>query len=108
MTGLQYHNFMTVIALPWASKALLAMMADLVPVCGYTKRFYVVLGSVLASAAAFSIAGAWTQLHARGVAALLALANGGVCLVDLLIEARAFSRIVPCNVPCNVPLKFLV
>ena len=40
----------------------------------------------MAAAAAFAIAGAWKRLPAQGAAALLACANAGVCLVDLLIE----------------------
>lgn len=88
VSGLRYHNYITVIALPWASKALLAMFADLVPVFGYHKRYYVCMGSVLASVSAFVIAGMWDRLDPKGVAALLATANAGVCIVDLLIEVR--------------------
>lgn len=88
VSGQEYHALVTLIALPWASKALFGVISDLFPIEGYNKRYYVMLGSGLASGATWAVAGAWTRLYVTDVAALFTMANFGVCFVDLLIEGK--------------------
>ncbi len=92
VTGERYQSFGTVAATPWSMKAAIGLLSDTVPIFGYHKKYYVVLVSILGTAA-FAVLG-FVQLSAPFAAFLLLLCNLQVATVDLLVEGKYAEKMV--------------
>jgi folate/biopterin transporter len=78
---------MTLAALPWGTKALFGSLSDSVPLCGYTKRGYIIVSLILLASVAGALANV-QEISPRTAAGLFCLGNLGICIVDLLMEGK--------------------
>lgn len=87
----QAEVYKMIISMPWAMKPLLGVLSDFVPLCGYSKRPYLLFFSVL-GAVALALVGAF-KLSALGATSMLFLVSLQTAAVDLLTEATYAEQI---------------
>lgn len=89
LTPAQVAALMGIIALPWVAKPLYGFLSDSLPLFGYRRRSYLILSSILGSAAWFSLG---LFVHTAGAATFvimvssLALAIGDVIVDSIVVE----------------------
>jgi len=76
-----------VIALPWALKPILGVLADTCPIGGYSKMPYIMLASLMGMYSMFTLGQMRHELSVAGVVALLFICSLYASTVDLLSEA---------------------
>lgn len=95
VTGDKYQSYGTVASTPWALKAALGLLSDTVPLFGYHKSSYILLVSIVGTAA-FALLGflQFSQSSAAIAAFLLLLGNLQMAAVDLLCEGKYAEMMV--------------
>ncbi|GAB0496600.1 hypothetical protein MMPV_007913 [Pyropia vietnamensis] len=69
----RYQAFLTVSRLPWALKAMIGMVSDLLPVAGLHKRYYILGSAVLGTISSAVLAAAPIRRWGGGVVAAILL-----------------------------------
>ena len=87
-----YHAVYTIaLLMPWCSKPLWGHLSDNVPLCGYRKRWYVVMAAMVGLAS--SVVLGTLDLSINSAAGLFTAVSVSVVVCDLLFEASYAERI---------------
>lgn len=89
VSGDMYQSYLIVANLPWSMKAAMGILSDAVPIMGYHKISYILMASILGTAA-FAVLGFVQFSHATAaISAFLGfLTQFQIAFVDLLTEGK--------------------
>ncbi|MCG9890555.1 MAG: folate/biopterin family MFS transporter [Thermosynechococcaceae cyanobacterium MS004] len=91
LTPAEVAALMGVVALPWVIKPLFGFLSDSLPLFGYRRRSYLLLSSVLGSAAWFSLG---SFVHSAGAATLvITLSSLAIAVSDVIVDSIVVERI---------------
>jgi len=93
--GSQFQLALVVAKTPWSMKGWLGMMSDVVPICGYHKRYYMIIACILGLCGYSWMLVMFAELSSPlaqwglwGLAGAAFLCNVHIASVDLLVEAK--------------------
>jgi len=81
------NELYTVVRAPWAMKPIWAIMSDVFPICGYNKRYYILIGAVMSTAASSTL-GFLPVPSAEFGAFLFFVFVAGTTMVDSMSQVR--------------------
>lgn len=89
VSGDMYQSFLIVGNVPWSMKAAMGTLSDVVPIFGYHKTSYIILVSILGTAAYAVLGFVQFSQHTAYIAAFfLFLTQFQMAFVDILTEAK--------------------
>jgi hypothetical protein len=95
VTAADYQIYGSVALTPWALKALWGPLSDSVSLCGYNKRYWIVVMSLLGVGAFGALASIDFQLEQAPIAAVLFFtANADASMVDILGQGKYAEMMV--------------
>jgi folate/biopterin transporter len=82
---------MGIVALPWVIKPIFGFLSDSLPLFGYRRRSYLLISSILGSAAWFALG---SVVHTAGAAILvITLSSTAIAISDVIVDSIVVERI---------------
>ena len=89
LSAIELQKYGIVSSFPWTVKPLIGMISDGIPICGYNKRWYIAISSLVGSCAIYFIATyKFNRSNGLYYIAGLTLINAQVAIADLLTEGK--------------------
>lgn len=85
-------TFMFLLSLPWTIKPLYGLVSDFVPLAGYRRKSYLVLGSAISAAALFALAVQSNAIDKASLLIWLLPPAISVAFADVVIDALLIER----------------
>ena len=91
-TAATISTFMFLLSLPWAIKPLYGLISDFIPLAGYRRKSYLVLGSAISAAALFMLATQSDSIDKMHLIVWLLPPAISVAFADVVIDALLIER----------------